>query len=90
VQASSFTTSPGIQSETCTDTNGGLDVGFADDGDHLMFGQMNFTFGLTAVDLRVASAGSGGRVDLRIDALDGPLIASVALPVTGDGRRGRR
>ena len=83
MQASSFTASRGIQTETCTDTNGGLDVGFADDGDHVMFGQMDFASGLTAVDLRVASAGSGGRVDLRIDAIDGPLIASVALPVTG-------
>ena len=83
MQASGFSASRGIQTETCTDTNNGLDVGFADDGDHLMFQQVDFASGLAAVDLRVASAGSGGRIDLRIDAFDGPLIASVALPVTG-------
>ena len=83
MQASSFSASNGVQTETCTDANGGLDVGFADDGDHLVFEQMSFPAGLGAVDVRVASAGSGGRVDVRIDAIDGPLIASVPVPVTG-------
>ena len=83
MQASSFTASSGLQTETCTDANGGLDVGFADDGDHLVFKQVSFPAGLGAVDARVASAGSGGRIDIRIDAVDGPLIASVTVPVTG-------
>ena len=83
MQASSFSASNGIQTETCTDTAGGLDVGFADDGDHLVFKQVSFPAGLGAVDMRVASAGSGGRIDVRIDAVDGPLIASVTVPVTG-------
>ena len=83
MQASSFSASNGIQTETCIDTAGGLDVGFADDGDHLVFKQVSFPAGLGAVDMRVASAGSGGRIDVRIDAVDGPLIASVAVPVTG-------
>jgi glucosylceramidase len=89
MQASSFTASRGIQTETCTDTNGGLDVGFADDGDHVMFGQMDFASGLTAVDLRVASAGSGGRVDLRIDAIDGPWSRRWRCRSRAVGRRGR-
>jgi hypothetical protein len=83
MQASSFTASNGVQTEVCTDSNGGLDVGFADDGDHLAFKQMAFPAGLSALDARVASGGSGGRIDVRIDAIDGPLIASVAVPVTG-------
>jgi len=48
-----------------------------------VFKQVSFPAGLGAVDMRVASAGSGGRIDVRIDAVDGPLIASVAVPVTG-------
>ena len=83
MQASSFTTSTGLQTETCTDSNGGLDVGFADDGDQLMFEQVNFPGGLSAVDVRVASAGTGGRIEFRLDAPNGPVVASVNLPVTG-------
>lgn len=61
------------------DSNGGLNIGYAGDGDQLGFAQVNFPGGLGAVDVRVASAGSGGR----IDAPDGPPIASVRVPVTG-------
>ncbi|MBK5297018.1 MAG: carbohydrate-binding protein [Vicinamibacteria bacterium] len=83
MQASSFTTSSGLQTETCTDSNGGLNVGYADDGDQLVFKQVNFPGTLGAVDVRVASAGSGGRIDIRIGAPEGPLIASVTVPITG-------
>ena len=43
MQASSFSASSGVQTETCTDANGGLDVGFADDGDYLVFKQMSLS-----------------------------------------------
>lgn len=39
--------------------------------------------GLTAIDIRVASAGAGGTVEIRRGAVDGPLLGSVDVEVNG-------
>jgi glucosylceramidase len=83
IQASSFTAASGVQTETTTDTNGGLDVGFADAGDSLTYDGVDFGSGVTGVDARVASAGSGGTIELHLDSATGPLVGSVTVPVTG-------
>jgi glucosylceramidase len=83
MQASSFTTVVGLQTETCADTIGGLDVGFADDGDYAVYQGVTFSAGMSTVDARVASGGTGGRIEFRLDAADGPVIATVTVPVTG-------
>ena len=41
--------------------------------------------GVTFATLRVAADGARGRLDLRLDAPDGPLVAQVDLPDTGAG-----
>ncbi|MDX6709523.1 MAG: glucosylceramidase [Blastocatellia bacterium] len=83
IQASSFNTASGLQTEGTTDTLGGYDVAFADDGDNAVYRNVNFASGITAVDVRVASGGSGGTLEFHLDGPAGQLIGSVTIPVTG-------
>jgi len=83
IQASSFNAIFGLETETTTDTLGGYDLGYANDGDYAVYQNVNFGSGVTNVSARVASAGSGGTLEFRLDNSNGPLISSVALPITG-------
>jgi glucosylceramidase len=83
IQASSFHETSGLQTETSSDTPGGFNVGYAEDGDFALYRGVDFGRRVTAVDVRVASAGSGGTLEFRVDAPEGPVIATAALPVTG-------
>jgi len=83
IRASSFTASKGVQTETTTDTDAGLDIGFADAGDSLTYEHLDFGHGVTSVEARVASAGSGGTIEVHLDGADGPLLGTVTVPVTG-------
>jgi glucosylceramidase len=83
VRASSASASSGVRTERTSDDLGGFDVGYADDGDTLAFDGLEFPAGLTSVDVRVASGGNGGTLEFRLDAADGPLVATATLPVTG-------
>ncbi|GIJ26209.1 hypothetical protein Vqi01_13710 [Micromonospora qiuiae] len=74
---------PGVQKETTGDSaGGGQNIGFIEDGDWWSVEPANLT-GIDAIRFRVASAGSGGRIDVRAGAADGPLVTSVAVPGTG-------
>ena len=83
IRASSFTASKGVQTEATTDADGGLDAGFADGGDSLTYDHVDFGNGVTSVEARVASAGSGGTIELHLDGPAGPLVGTVSVPVTG-------
>jgi glucosylceramidase len=89
IRASSFTASKGMQTEMTTDTDGGLDAGFADGGDSLTYEHVDFGSGVTSVEARVASAGSGGTIELHLDGPAGPLAGTVTVPVTGGWQQWR-
>ncbi|HUB82772.1 MAG TPA: carbohydrate-binding protein, partial [Bryobacteraceae bacterium] len=83
IQASSYTQISNLQSEPCTDTDNGFDIGYAADGSWLEYDNIDFGSGLSAVDVRWASAGSGGTLEFHLDSGSGPMIAQGSLPVTG-------
>ena len=83
IQASSYTQSANLQSEPCTDTDGGFDLGYAADGSWLEFDNIDFGSGPNTVDVRWASAGSGGALEFHLDDRSGPIVAQGTLPVTG-------
>jgi len=83
IRASSFTASKGVQTEATTDTDGGLDAGFADGGDWLTYDHVDFGSGVTSVEARVSSAGSGGTIEFHLDGPAGPLVGTVPVAVTG-------
>jgi glucosylceramidase len=83
IQASSFNSASGVQTEPTTDALGGYDVGYADQGDYAVYRNVDFAAGFTQVSAAVASAGSGGTLEFRLDAAAGPRIGTVPVPVTG-------
>jgi glucosylceramidase len=83
IQASSFNMTSGLQTEGTTDTLGGYNVGYAEGGDYAVYRNVDFGSGVAGVDVRVASGGTGGTLELRVDAVTGPLLGEVPIPVTG-------
>jgi len=82
VEAESYNNMSGIQTETCTDTGGGLDVGYVDTGDWMAYYNITFpTTGAYKVEYRVASM-NGGTLSLDLNA--GSIqLGSVSIPATG-------
>jgi glucosylceramidase len=99
IQASSFNSTAGnntlgnygawgLETELTSDTNGGYDVGYSNDGDYAVYKNINFGTGVSTVTARLAcdqaSGGNcGGTLQFHLDSLNGTLIASVAIPSTG-------
>ncbi|MEV4760295.1 ThuA domain-containing protein [Micromonospora sp. NPDC049559] len=75
---------PGVQREATGDTAGGFqNIGFIEDGDYWTFAPANLT-GIDSLRFRAASATTGGRIEVRTGAVDGPVIATATVPGTGD------
>jgi len=83
IQASSYNDEFGLETETTSDSGGGYDVGYADNGDWAHYKSVNFGSGVGTVNLRTASAGSGGTLEFHVDSVTGALIGSATIPVTG-------
>ena len=83
IQASSFSETSGLQTEVTSDINGGYNVGYIDDGDWALYKNIDFGSGVRSVQVRVASAGNGGTLEFHLNGTSGPLIGSVAIPITG-------
>jgi glucosylceramidase len=83
IQASSYTQIANLQSEPCSDTDGGFDVGYASDGAWLEFDNIDFGSGAATVDVRWASPSAGAGLEFHLDEVTGPLIAQGTLPATG-------
>lgn len=83
IQAESYSSMSGIQTEATTDTGGGLNVGYADTGDWLAYYNVNFpTSGSYIIEYRVASAVSGGRLSSDLSA--GTIqLGAINVPNTG-------
>ena len=72
-----------LQTEPCTDTLGGYDLGYANTGSYAVYQGLDFASGISNVSVRLASAGTGGTLEFRLDSPTGPLVASAPIPVTG-------
>ncbi|HWK26457.1 MAG TPA: ThuA domain-containing protein [Solirubrobacter sp.] len=82
VPGSTATGDPGVQKEATADAGGGNNVGFIENGDYVYFDRMNFQ-DIGSIDFRVASAGVGGKIELRLDEPTAPTFASVDVTPTG-------
>jgi len=83
IQASSFNSVSSLQTESTSDLWGGYDVAYASAGSYGVYQNDNFASGFSNINARVASAGSGGTLEFRLDATNGTLISAVTVPVTG-------
>ena len=84
IQAEDCDYKSGIETETCTE--GGLNVGFIENGDYIGFRDIDLTNVKTA-DFRLASNGAESAIEVRLDAPDGKLIGSIDVRGTGDWQK---
>src|SRR4051794_33268214 len=75
----------GVTKETTTDTaGGGQNLGFIEDGDYVSFKPYNLE-DTTGMRFRVASAGAGGTIEVRLDSPTGTLVGTTpTITPTGD------
>jgi arabinoxylan arabinofuranohydrolase len=71
----------GVETEAIT--AGGRSVSFIDNGDWIKVKGVAFGTGASAFTARVASATSGGRIELRLDSSTGVLAGTCTVPGTG-------
>ena len=83
IQAESYNSMLGIQTEATTDAGGGQDVGWIDQADWMAFYNINFPVtGQYKVEYRVASLSGGGIVSCDLNA--GTIqLGQIAVPSTG-------
>jgi arabinoxylan arabinofuranohydrolase len=70
-----------VKTETCSE--GGMDVTAIENGDFIKVKGVDFGAGATSLDVRVASASSGGNIDIRLDSQTGKLVGTCAVSGTG-------
>ena len=81
-EAETLAQQSGIYTEPCSEA--GMDVTNIINGNWTMIRGVDFTsIGATNFTARIASAGSGGNIELHLDSLDGTLIGTCPAPITG-------
>jgi len=68
------------RTEDCSED--GDDLGFITNGSHAVYRYLDFGSGAATFTARVASAGSGGDIEVHLDSDDGILIATCKVPNT--------
>ncbi|MBO3089968.1 family 43 glycosylhydrolase [Cellulomonas dongxiuzhuiae] len=71
----------GLETERATE--GGMNVGWIENGDWLRVEGVAFGTGAATFTARVASAGSGGRIEVRLDSASGAVVGTCTVPGTG-------
>jgi endoglucanase len=85
IEAENFLENHGIQFEACTDTDGGQDAGYTDNGDYLTY-RINVTEATDyTVDARLAANSQAGKIEVQQLNDSGTLLNKVTIdvPVTG-------
>ena len=81
IEAENYSEQNGIQVQSCSE--GGSNIGYIQNGDYTRYDSVSFTTDMTVFDIRVASATSGGNIEVRLDSLTGQLVGTY--PVSGTG-----
>jgi hypothetical protein len=71
----------GVETEPAAE--GGMNVGFIDNGDYLKVKGVGFGAGASSLTVRAASGSSGGKVEARLDSPTGTLAGTCSVPGTG-------
>ncbi|MFD6139237.1 glycoside hydrolase family 43 protein [Promicromonospora sp. NPDC060271] len=69
--------------ETEPSGEGGMNVGWIENGDHIKVKGVAFGTGARSFSARVASATSGGRIEVRLDSPSGPVVGTCTVTGTG-------
>ncbi|MGB8261294.1 MAG: carbohydrate-binding protein [Terracidiphilus sp.] len=83
IQASSYHSLDNLMTEDTSDTDAGYDLGYASDGSHAVYKNVDFGSSVSGLTARVAADDSGATIEFHLDSPTGALVASVAVPDTG-------
>ncbi|OMD22795.1 hypothetical protein BJP48_28250 [Paenibacillus odorifer] len=82
IEAERYTSMSGVKNEASSE--GGQNVGYIENGDYIVFNNVNFgSVSPTSFEARVASGTSGGNIEIRLDSSTGTLVGTC--PVAGTG-----
>ena len=79
IEAETFDRQSGIQTEVLDD--GGMDVGYIENGDYIAFKSMDFGAGADSFTVKAGSDTEGGKIALHLDSPTGKLVGTCT--VTG-------
>ncbi|RCX14835.1 endo-1,4-beta-xylanase [Anaerobacterium chartisolvens] len=82
IEGESYNSQSGVQKGSCSE--GGECVGYIENGDYTAYQKIDFGSGAGSFKARVASATSGGNIEIRLDSITGPVVGTCAVPGTGD------
>lgn len=71
----------GVKTEQCSE--GGMNVGYIENGDYIKVKGVNFGSGAASFEARVSSATNGGNIEIRLDSPTGKLVGTCAVTGTG-------
>src|SRR5689334_25247715 len=71
----------GVETEPAAE--GGMNVGFIENGDYIKVKGVGFGAGASSFTVRASSGAAGGKVELRLDRPTGALAGTCAVPGTG-------
>ncbi|WP_254909912.1 carbohydrate-binding protein [Micromonospora sp. NBS 11-29] len=71
----------GIETEPAS--AGGMNIGWIENGDYVKVKGVAFGTGASSFSARVASASSGGRIEVRLDGTGGPVVGTCTVGGTG-------
>jgi arabinoxylan arabinofuranohydrolase len=80
-EAETIAFSSGLKTEVCSE--GGMNVTSISNGDYIKVRSVDFGTGAVSFEARVASAASGGNIEIRFDSLTGTLVGTCAIQGTG-------
>lgn len=85
IEAEAFSFNQGLQLETTTDAGGGQNIGYTNAGDYLDYRVRVLKTSKYYLEVRVASAGTAGKIEVQQINASGSVINTVVLniPVTG-------
>jgi hypothetical protein len=69
--------------ETEPSSAGGMNVGWIENGDYIKVKGVAFGTGASSFSARVASATGGGRIEVRLDGVGGPVVGTCTVGGTG-------
>ncbi|OAL00025.1 Arabinanase/levansucrase/invertase [Phaeosphaeriaceae sp. SRC1lsM3a] len=80
-EAETIAFSSGLKTETSSE--GGMAVSYIDNNDYIKVKGVAFGSGAKSLKVRVASAGSGGKIEVRLGSTSGTLVATCTVTGTG-------
>ncbi|OWV11490.1 glycoside hydrolase [Micromonospora wenchangensis] len=80
-EAETIAWSVGVETEPSSE--GGMNVGWLNNGDYIKVKGVAFGAGASSFTARVASATTGGRIEVRLGSATGTTVGTCTVPVTG-------